>query len=49
MLNALQSPAMALMFGADLPWLKDKDVTRIACPDAENPLVVEIKRTKVEG
>ncbi len=48
LLNALQSPAMALMFGAELPWLKDKDVTRIACPDPENPVVVEIRRTKVD-
>ncbi len=48
LLSALQSQAMVLKFDGNLPWLKDKDVARIACPDPENPVVVEIKRTKVE-
>ena len=46
LLNALNGQAMTLKYGGDMPWLKDKDVTRIACPDPENPVVVEIKRIK---
>lgn len=46
LLNALASQAMVLKYGGDMPWLKDKDTARISCPDPENPLVVEIKRTK---
>lgn len=48
LLNALNAQAMALKYGSNIPWLKDKDITRIVCPDPENPLVVEIKRIKEE-
>ncbi len=34
----------ALMFGAELPWEKEKGTAHIACPDSENPLVMEIKK-----
>ena len=34
----------ALRYGAEFPWLKDKNVTTHACPDAQNPVVFEIRR-----
>ncbi len=49
LLNAIEAQAMVLKYGGDMPWLKDKDIARIACPDPENPVIVEIKRIKVEG
>jgi len=33
-----------LMYGGSFPWEKDPDVTTVACPDAENPVVFEIRR-----
>ena len=33
-----------LMYGASFPWEKDPDVTTVACPDAENPVVFELRR-----
>jgi len=37
---------VALRYGADFPWLDDKDVATHACPDAENPVVFEIRRVR---
>ena len=34
----------ALMYGAEFPWLADKDVSTHACPDAWNPVVFEVRR-----
>jgi uncharacterized repeat protein (TIGR04076 family) len=34
----------AMMYGAEFPWLEDKDVATHACPDAWNPVVFEIRR-----
>ncbi len=48
LLNALEAQAMVLKYGGDMPWLKDKDTARVACPDPENPVIVEIKRVKQE-
>jgi uncharacterized repeat protein (TIGR04076 family) len=49
-LSALYSflpKVFALRYGADFPWLKDnKDVATHACPDAYNPVVFEIRRTR---
>ena len=37
----------ALRYGADFPWLKEnKDVSSHACPDANNPVVFEIRRIR---
>ncbi len=33
-----------LMFGGSFPWEKDPDVTTVACPDAQNPVVFELRR-----
>ena len=35
-----------LMFGTSFPWEKDPDVTTVACPDADNPVVFEIRRLR---
>ena len=37
---------MALRYGAEIPWLEDKDVATHACPDAYNPLVFEVRRLR---
>ncbi len=35
-----------LMFGGVFPWETDPDVTHIACSDAENPVVFELRRLR---
>jgi uncharacterized repeat protein (TIGR04076 family) len=42
--NALFSNIRVLMFGGTFPWSSDPDVSTIACPDAENPVVFEVRR-----
>ena len=37
-----------LLYGANDPWLGDKDVARHPCPDYENPVIYEIRRFKIE-
>jgi uncharacterized repeat protein (TIGR04076 family) len=34
------------MFGGRLPWSEDPDTAIVACPDAENPLVFELRRIR---
>ena len=36
----------AMRYGSEFPWAKDKNVIVNACPDAENPVVFEIRRIK---
>ncbi len=36
----------AMRYGAEFPWLEDKDVATHACPDAWNPVVFEIRRVR---
>lgn len=36
----------AMRYGVEFPWTEDKDITFNACPDAENPVVFEIRRIK---
>jgi uncharacterized repeat protein (TIGR04076 family) len=36
----------AMRHGAEFAWAADKDVTSNACPDAENPVVFEIRRMR---
>jgi len=45
-LMVLLPKVYAMRFGADFPWAEDKDVIFNACPDAENPVVFEIRRIK---
>ena len=44
--NALYPAARVLMFGGVFPWESDPDVATIACPDAENPVVFELRRLR---
>ncbi len=44
--NALLSNARVLMFGGSFPWASDPDVSTVACPDAENPVVFELRRLR---
>jgi len=37
---------MAMRYGAEFPWLEDRDVATHACPDAYNPLVFEVRRIR---
>ncbi len=38
-------PALyGLTHGASYPWEPDKNIARIACPDQENPVVIELRR-----
>jgi len=51
-LSALYSflpKVFAMRYGADFPWLEDKDVATHACPDAFNPVVFELKRIKEDA
>jgi uncharacterized repeat protein (TIGR04076 family) len=34
-----------LEYGGSFPWEKDKDKAIVACPDPENPVVFELRRT----
>ena len=36
----------AMRYSAEFPWSEDKDVIFNACPDAENPVVFEIRRIR---
>ncbi len=36
----------AMRYGAQFPWLENPDVSTHACPDAENPVVFEVVRTR---
>jgi uncharacterized repeat protein (TIGR04076 family) len=42
--NALLPTARTLMFGGSFPWSDDPDVATAACPDAANPVVIELRR-----
>jgi uncharacterized repeat protein (TIGR04076 family) len=46
-LHALYSvlpKVFAMAYGAEFPWLEDKDLSTHACPDAYNPLVYQVIR-----
>lgn len=42
--NSLFPNARTLMFGGSFPWATDPDVATVACPDAKNPVVFELRR-----
>jgi uncharacterized repeat protein (TIGR04076 family) len=44
--NAIFPFAMVLQTGGVFPWGKDPDRTTVACPDAENPVVIELRRVR---
>ena len=44
--NSFYPNSRVLMFGGTFPWTADPDVCTIACPDAENPVVFELRRLR---
>ena len=45
-LCGLLPKVLAMRYGAQFPWLEDPDVSLQACPDAQNPVVFELRRIK---
>ena len=43
-LYSMLPKVFAMRYGADFPWLQDKDRSTHACPDAHSPVVFEIRR-----
>ncbi len=41
---SLLPKAYVLSFGGSFPWSPDPDAVTVACPDAENPVVFELRR-----
>jgi len=37
--------AQVLQFGGSFPWEKDPNKSSVACPDPDNPVVFELRRT----
>ena len=46
--NSFFPDLRTLMFGGVLPWSDDPDAVTVACPDAKNPLVFELRRIREE-
>ncbi len=45
-LYSFMPKVFAMRYGAEFPWLEDRDVSTHACPDAWNPVVFEIRRVR---
>lgn len=45
-LMAILPKVYAMMYGAEFPWARNKDIIQNVCPDPENPVVFEIKRMR---
>jgi len=43
---ALIPNVRTLRFGGSFPWEADPDATTVACPDANNPVVFELRRVR---
>lgn len=39
--------SQVLQFDGAFPWEPDRDTARVACPDADNPVVFELRREQV--
>ena len=35
-----------LRFGGEFPWEENKDLAHVACPDAANPVTMELRRIR---
>ena len=44
--NAMFPNVRVLRFGGSFPWSTDPDVATVACPDAQNPVVFELRRLR---
>ncbi len=45
-LCGLLPTVLAMRYGAQFPWLENPDVSVHACPDAQNPVVFELRRLR---
>lgn len=45
-LMVLLPKLFAMRYGVEFPWSENKNIIRNACPDAENPVVFEIRRIR---
>ncbi len=48
-LNAMMPSIWSLMYGGSFPWSEDPEAERVACPDADNPVVFEVPRVRPES
>ena len=48
-LSSMMGKIFAMQQGVNFPWLEDPDVSTHACPDAENPVIFEVRRDKSDG
>lgn len=46
---ALYPFAQVLQFGGSFPWEPADNVSRVACPDPDNPVVFELRRSLSQG
>ena len=44
--NTIFPHIRVLRFGGSFPWEADPDIATVACPDAKNPLVFELRRLR---
>lgn len=44
--NSLFGAYRVMRYGGVLPWCQDQDVAYVACPDAANPVVFEVRRLR---
>jgi len=44
--HSLIPAARVLKHGGSFPWSSDPDAAQIACPDAKNPVVFELRRLR---
>jgi uncharacterized repeat protein (TIGR04076 family) len=44
--HSMYANAFLLLTGASMPWGADPDVATMACPDAKNPVVFELRRIR---
>lgn len=44
--DAMFSFLSTIMFGGEFYWSFDKDAVEVACPDADNPVVFELRRVR---
>jgi uncharacterized repeat protein (TIGR04076 family) len=47
-LYSLLPKAFSMLYNAEFHWLEDQNVATHACPDANNPVIFELKRVKQE-
>lgn len=45
-LYSVMPKIFAMAYGAEFSWLKDKDISTHACPDAYNPVIYQVIRIR---